>query len=178
VHPRASTSTATAVPPVPNSPATLNWNPGWANFGPALGPPPGLAGGGLSDRVGAKGEYRLIGPLLLNFGADGEWTSYETNFSAREDTRIIGGYLQAGIEFGGLSGHLGLRHDDHARFGGATNVGADVSYEVAPDLRVKASLGEGFKAPSLFQLFSDFGNKALVPEKSTTTSNASVADTS
>jgi vitamin B12 transporter len=138
-----------------------------ANYDPAFGTAPGFTSDGHSDRVDLKGEYRLIGPLLLNFGADGEWTSYETNFSAREDIRIIGGYLQAGIEFGGLSGHFGLRHDDHARFGGATSVGADISYEIAPDLRVKASVGEGFKAPSLFQLFSDFGNQALVPEKST-----------
>ena len=29
-----------------------------------------------------------------------------------------------------------------------------------------ASYGEGFKAPSLFQLFSDFGNAALQPERS------------
>lgn len=137
------------------------------NYDPAFGTAPGFASDGHSDRIEVKGEYRLIGPLLLNFGADGEWTSYETNFSAREDTSIIGGYLQAGIEFGGLSGHFGLRHDDHARFGGATNVGADISYEIAPDLRVKASVGEGFKAPSLFQLFSDFGNQSLVPEKST-----------
>jgi vitamin B12 transporter len=138
-----------------------------ANFDAAFGTAPGFTSDGHSDRVEVKGEYRLIGPLLVNFGADGEWTSYETNFSAREDTRIIGGYLQAGIEFQGLSGHIGLRHDDHARFGGATSFGADVSYELAPDLRLKASVGEGFKAPSLFQLFSDFGNAALVPEKST-----------
>ena len=35
------------------------------------------------------------------------------------------------------------------------------------DLRIKASVGEGFKAPSLFQLFSDFGNESLRPEQST-----------
>lgn len=138
-----------------------------ANFDPAFGATPGFASDGHSDRVEVKGEYRLIGPLLVNFGADGEWTSYATTFDAPQDTHIIGGYLQAGIEFLGLSGHIGLRHDDHARFGGATSFGADITYEIAPDLRIKASIGEGFKAPSLFQLFSDYGNQALVPEKST-----------
>lgn len=138
-----------------------------ANFDPAIGTAPGFASDGHSDRIELKGEYRLIGPLLVNFGADGEWSSFETNFSAREDTRIIGGYVQAGIEFGGLSGHIGMRQDDHSRFGGATSLGADVSFELVPDLRAKASIGEGFKAPSLFQLFSDLGNQTLVPEKST-----------
>ena len=138
-----------------------------ANFDPAFGPAPGFASDGHSDRIDVKGEYRVIGPLLVNFGADAEWTSLETNFTPLQETRILGGYVQAGIEFGGLSGHVGVRQDDHARFGGATSFGADVSYVIAPDLRVKASIGEGFKAPSLFQLFSDFGNELLVPEKST-----------
>lgn len=138
-----------------------------ANFNPAFGTAPGFVSEGHSDRVDVKGEYRVIGPLLVNFGADAEWTSLETNFTPKQDTRILGGYIQAGIEFGGLSGHLGVRQDDHRRFGGATSFGADISYEIAPDLRVKASVGEGFKAPSLFQLFSHFGNELLRPEQST-----------
>lgn len=138
-----------------------------SNFDPSAGPAPGFTSDGHSDRIEVKGEYRVIGPLLVNFGADAEWTSLETNFNARQDTRILGGYVQAGIEFGALSAHLGVRQDDHARFGGATSFGADISYEIAPELRLKASIGEGFKAPSLFQLLSDFGNSLLRPEEST-----------
>lgn len=138
-----------------------------ANFDPAFGTAPGFTSDGHSDRVDVKGEWRPIGPLLVNFGADAEWTSLETNFTAQQNTRIVGGFVQAGIEFGGLSGHLGMRQDDHARFGAATSFGADISYQIANDVRLKASIGEGFKAPSLFQLFSDFGNDTLVPEKST-----------
>ncbi|MHA6333235.1 TonB-dependent receptor plug domain-containing protein [Qipengyuania sp. CAU 1752] len=138
-----------------------------ANFDPSFDTAPGFTSDGHSDRIEMKGEYRVIGPLLVNFGADAEWTSLETNFTARQDTRILGGYVQAGIEFGALSAHLGVRQDDHARFGGATSFGADISYEIAPELRLKASIGEGFKAPSLFQLFSDFGNTLLRPEEST-----------
>nr|WP_326521313.1 TonB-dependent receptor [Parerythrobacter aestuarii] len=138
-----------------------------ANFDPNFDTAPGFTSDGHSDRFEVKGEYRVIGPLLLNFGADAEWTSLETNFTPRQDTSIYGGYLQAGIEFGGLSGHVGLRHDEHDRYGGATSFGADVSYAIAGDLRLKASVGEGFKAPTLFQLYSDFGNELLVPEKST-----------
>jgi vitamin B12 transporter len=33
-------------------------------------------------------------------------------------------------------------------------------------LRLRASYGEGFKAPTLFQLLSDYGNDALRPERS------------
>ncbi|MGB7374807.1 TonB-dependent receptor plug domain-containing protein [Pontixanthobacter sp.] len=137
------------------------------NFNPEFGSDPGFTSDGHSDRAELRGEWRPIGPLIVNFGGESEWTSFETGFTARQETRISGVYAQLGIEFGRLSGHIGARHDDHADFGGATSFGADISYEVADDIRIKASVGEGFKAPSLFQLFSDFGNAALTPEQST-----------
>ncbi|VVT12598.1 TonB-dependent receptor plug domain-containing protein [Erythrobacter sp. EC-HK427] len=122
---------------------------------------------GRSDRVSLRGEWRPIGPLIVNFGAENEWTSYQTLFDSGNNTRIFGAYAQAGIEWRGISGHIGARVDDHADFGSAVSFGADLSYEVAPDWRLRASVGEGFKAPSLFQLFSDFGNTALQPERAT-----------
>ncbi|WP_209347950.1 TonB-dependent receptor [Pontixanthobacter sp. CEM42] len=137
------------------------------NFNPAFGTAPGFTSDGHSDRIELRGEWRPIGPLIVNFGGENEWTSLETNFTARQETRIAGAYAQLGIELGRVSAHLGARHDDHKDFGGATSFGADISYEVAEDIRLRASVGEGFKAPSLFQLFSDFGNELLEPEQST-----------
>ena len=122
---------------------------------------------GRSDRVDLRGEWRFFGPLLLHFGAENEWISYRTLFDPGEDTRSTGAYAQLGIEYDALSGHIGMRVDDHADFGTAVTLGADVSYEVAPDWRLRASLGEGFKAPTLFQLHSDYGNLLLRPEQST-----------
>ncbi|KLI63575.1 TonB-dependent receptor plug domain-containing protein [Aurantiacibacter marinus] len=122
---------------------------------------------GQSDRLTLRGEWRPIGPLIVNFGAENEWTSYETLFDTGDNTRIFGAYLQAGIEWRGISGHIGARVDDHTDFGSETSFGADLSYEVAENWRLRASIGEGFKAPSLFQLLSDFGNTALTPEEST-----------
>ena len=137
------------------------------NFNPTFGTAPSFVSDGHSDRVELRGEWRPIGPLIVSFGGESEWTRFETNFDTAQDTRISGAYAQLGIEFGSLSAHMGARHDDHARFGGATSFGADISYEVAKDIRLRASVGEGFKAPTLYQLFSDFGNEALVPEQAT-----------
>jgi vitamin B12 transporter len=105
--------------------------------------------------------------LIVAFGGAYEWSRFVTSFDDPHSTAIAGAYAQFGVEYGAISGHAGLRHDDHRRFGGATSFGADASWLVAPDLRLRASVGEGFKAPSLFQLHSDFGNPALSPEAST-----------
>ncbi len=126
-----------------------------------------FASEGHSERVQLRGEYRAIGPLTVAFGAEHEWTDYETNFDAPAETEISGAYVQLGFAFGRIAAHLGSRVDDHSLFGTNGSYGADISYGFGRDWRVRASLGEGFKAPTLYQLLSDFGNRALRPEEST-----------
>ena len=133
---------------------------------PRPGAAPSFQSDGESERVELRGEWRPIGPLIVNFGAENLWSEYESGTSD-ESTSILGAYAQLGIEFRGLSGHVGVRQDEHDDFGGATSFGADLTYEIVDGLRFRASVGEGFKAPSLFQLFSDYGNPALQPEEST-----------
>jgi len=59
----------------------------------------------------------------------------------------------------------GLRYDDHDTFGSESTGGASLAWAATPTTLVRASYGEGFKAPTLFQLFSEFGNAALAPEQ-------------
>jgi len=60
----------------------------------------------------------------------------------------------------------GLRYDDHNRFGDKT------TYRIAPSIFndygtfFKASYGTGFRAPSLYELYSSYGNVNIDPEKS------------
>lgn len=136
------------------------------SFDPAFGTAPTYTTDGHSQRIDLRGEWRPVGPFVLHFGGEREWTRFETLFDAPEKTAIWGAYAQAGIEFGGIAAHAGVRHDRHADFGGETSFGADASYRIGGDWRVRASYGEGFKAPTLFQLLSDFGNAALRPERS------------
>ena len=137
------------------------------SFDPAFGSAPTYTTHGRSDRLALTGEWRAIGPVLVDFGGSYEWTRFATLYDPRRSTGIGGAYVQLGIEYGAISGHAGVRHDRHEDFGGATSFGADVSYALVPGLRLRASVGEGFKAPSLFQLLSDYGNVLLTPERST-----------
>lgn len=126
-----------------------------------------FASDGHSERVQLRGEYRAIGPLTVSFGAEQEWTDFATTFDTAAETGIFGAYVQLGVEAGRFAAHAGVRVDDHDLFGTNGSYGADLSYGFGGDWRVKASLGEGFKAPTLFQLLSFFGNPDLRPEEST-----------
>ena len=127
----------------------------------------GFASEGHSERIQLRGEYRLLGGLSIAFGGEHEWTDFQTNFDAFAETEISGAYAQLGWVLGKLAVHVGGRLDDHEQFGSATSFGGDFSYGIGNDWRVRASLGEGFKAPTLYQLLSAYGNTDLQPEQST-----------
>ncbi len=63
---------------------------------------------------------------------------------------------------------LGYRYDRHNRFGGHHNFRADSIYTIKrTGTSIKGSIGTGFKAPTLSQLYGTFGaNPNLLPETS------------
>jgi len=62
---------------------------------------------------------------------------------------------------------FGGRYEDHEIFGGHTDYKIWGSYKIPKiDTRLKASIGTGFKAPSIFQLYSIYGSTDLLPEES------------
>ena len=104
---------------------------------------------------------------------EGPWGPFSSLFP-RQKAETFGLYLQDSIRFAGrLFAAAGLRLDHHSRTGDA------VTYRVAPayilkasQTKVRASLGSGFKSPSLYQLyapgtiFGPIGNAGLKPERS------------
>lgn len=84
----------------------------------------------------------------------------------KNDVRLDSAYAQLSTTaLETLTLTAGLRHDDHETFGDATTGRAALAWSVTPATLVRASYGEGFKAPTLYQLFSDYGNEALAAEK-------------
>lgn len=75
-------------------------------------------------------------------------------------------YGQANGEIAkGLTLTLGLRHDRHDTFGDHSLGQVAAAWSLNDGATVlRASFGQGFKAPSLYQLFSEFGNTTLKPE--------------
>jgi vitamin B12 transporter len=117
----------------------------------------------LTDRVGAV------------FGLESERSELDTRSPSTfdpnpvplvHDARLDSIYAQltvSPIETLSLTG--GMRYDDHDTFGSETTGRATLAWAATPTTIVRATYGEGFKAPTLFQLFSEFGNEELAPER-------------
>jgi vitamin B12 transporter len=86
-------------------------------------------------------------------------------FPLRATTNSV--YAEARLTpLAGLTLNGGLRHDHHSQFGGNTVFSAGAVY--TPDRGttvLRATYDEGYKAPSLYQLYSDYGNATLRPER-------------
>ena len=75
-------------------------------------------------------------------------------------TILLQGYKRLNLE-------LGYRFNNHSKFGSNSNVTAAAGYWLSDQIKLRASYTTGFKAPTLFQLYGQFGaNENLDPQKS------------
>jgi len=115
--------------------------------------------------LGAETEEERGRSDFLSRSPFGPFRSEFENESARTNAVFLQDQIALGERFYAT---VGVRMDDHSRFGTQT------TYRVAPayliretGTRLKATWGTGFKAPTLFQLFSSYGDPELKPEDST-----------
>lgn len=114
-----------------------------------------------------KGHVALPADFALDFGADSEWSQSRSTYDRRETARLSSAHALLGWQHGPLSLAAGARIDDHDRFGSRWTFGANGSAMLADGWRLRAAYGEGFKAPTLYQLYGSWvGNLALRPETS------------
>ena len=127
---------------------------------------------GKNERLEYQGHFDIAEGYGLTFGAESEKSSFRTaSFggpASIADARLNSFYGQfSAAPFAGLTLTAGARYDDSKTFGGKMIVAANGVYSPNNGVTtIRASYGEGFKVPSLFQLFSDFGNVTLKPETS------------
>ena len=120
---------------------------------------------GRSTQAELRARLGLSDALALIGGGDWEWSNFSDGYTAaRTDIGSGHAMLSYAADQVGLS--AGLRLDHHRTFGSALTFAANGFAAVSEQLRVRAAYGEGFKAPSLYQLHSDYGNLALDPENS------------
>jgi vitamin B12 transporter len=133
------------------------------NFDPAFGTGPSFRARGRVERFEYQGDLAATDWLRFVFGAETERSRFSDGFATFR-TGIDSAFGQAIVKpLQALTLTAGVRHDDHRDFGGNTVFGANAALSLGSTI-VRASYAEGFKAPTLFQLRSDFGNPDLQPE--------------
>ncbi len=142
------------------------------NIDPDGTPTETFRGIGRNDRLEYQGTVDVTSAVFATFGAEREVSRFSTSSFGgpvtRGRARIFSGYGQLAVTpIAGLTATAGVRHDDHNVFGGATTFsGSGVYSPNGGATAFRASYSEGFKAPTLYQLQSEYGNLALNPERS------------
>jgi len=131
---------------------------------------------GSRDQLAYAGRWDASAMLSVNWGLDhtretfdGTSTSaFGTDIDAGESTTsaIFAEVLYAPTDALDLS--VALRHDDHDAFGGHDTGRVALAWRPADDWVIRAVASTGFRAPSLYELYSTYyGNPDLQPETST-----------
>ncbi|MBL6442009.1 MAG: TonB-dependent receptor [Dialister sp.] len=101
-----------------------------------------------------------------------------TKSSSEKTLSSYAAYLQDEIEYGKWFIVPAIRYDHHSAYGSHTSPKIGVTYNATDHFRIKANYGDGFKAPSVSQIYRDLamqmgrnwvhltGNLNLKPEKS------------
>lgn len=132
---------------------------------------------GRNHRLEYQGALAIVKGVDAVFGVENEvsrFTTASSDFSPpytladpgtgrAELTSVYGQLNLSPVD--GLTLNGGVRHDDHSRFGRQTLFAGGASWTLPTGTVLRASYSEGFKAPTLYQLFSEYGNQALAPEQ-------------
>ncbi|MEI6847809.1 MAG: TonB-dependent receptor [Chlorobiaceae bacterium] len=127
--------------------------------------------GGMQE-LGWQGDLSVTNFNTLTFGFSGKnesmnYHDYEWGSPAIDKSVHSGNlWLQDQWSISDAKVVAGLRYENNEIFGHKVTGRIAPSYKIGNTL-VKASYGTGFLAPSLYQLYSEYGSKTLKPETST-----------
>jgi vitamin B12 transporter len=132
---------------------------------------------GASDYAGDRlkadwqGNIKVAPDQTLILGAEHERDAIKQPIEA--GTTIDSGYAELQSQFGrSVFDTVSIRYDDNDRFGGKLTYRFAPAYVIQESgTKLKASIGSGFKAPTLSEMFENFppyfyGNPNLKPESS------------
>jgi vitamin B12 transporter len=125
---------------------------------------------GDNSRVEYQGTEAIADGYQAVFGVQQEksWADTTPYAPAHAETGQVGEYLQLqGTVISGLTLTAGERHDHYDSFGQHYTGQVAAAWSFPSSTVLRASWSQGYKAPSLYQLYSPYGNYALKPEQST-----------
>lgn len=131
---------------------------------------------GKNKRWEYQGVFAFTDTVSATFGAESENARMRTRSpsvskpnpafaTGKVGVDSVYGQLQAEV-VPGLTLTAGVRYEDHDTYGSHTLGQASAAWALNEGNTVlRASFGQGFRAPGLYELFSEYGNLNLSPEK-------------
>lgn len=108
----------------------------------------------------------LVGADIRNQEANIETTYGKLGEDSLKSTQTSGYASFFLKDLSGFNAELGARYTHHSVFGSAFTYSINPSYVISKQLKLFANIASGFRAPSLYNLASEYGNAGLKPEKS------------
>jgi vitamin B12 transporter len=143
-----------------------NYDPSSSAFAPVT-----FESDGEVRRVEYQGSFALTDAWTAGFGAETEHSRirYNSQFSAAPlfaRTRSNAAYAQVqGDILRNVTLTAGLRYEDQAAYGQDTVGQVAAAWRAGANTIVRASYSQGFRAPGLYELYSEYGNTDLEPEE-------------
>ena len=131
---------------------------------------------GKNKRFEYQGVFAVSDIVTATFGGESETSRMRTRSptvttqnapfrTGRVGVDSLYGQLQV-EPVQGLTLTGGMRYEDHDTYGSHTLGQVAAAYALNEgDTVVRASFGQGFRAPGLYELYSEYGNTGLSPEK-------------
>lgn len=105
-----------------------------------------------------------------SFYSESNWGTYSSKYA--QDSlwqNQLGVYATVNVMTQkGLNAELGSRLNIHSEFGSHSVFNFNPAYLIQKKWKLFVNFSSGYRTPSLYQLFSEFGNKALKPESAFT----------
>ena len=124
---------------------------------------------GDNRRVEYQGTWAAAEGYQAVFGVQQEksWADITPYAPAHAETGQVGEYVQLqGQIIPGLTLTAGERHDHYDSFGQHYTGQFAAAWSLPSSTVLRASWSQGYKAPSLYELYSPYGNTTLNPEES------------
>jgi vitamin B12 transporter len=123
----------------------------------------------LTSVVGAQLRWNATRQSFRSISSFGPFESQPLNESTANTTTIAGFGSILWQPFDRFSVDMGARITSHSTFGEHLTYSVNPMWRAMPNIDLFLNLSTGFRAPSLYQLYSEYGTRSLSPETSVNT---------
>jgi len=123
---------------------------------------------GTTDAWNWQGNLEVTPHNYVSFGAGYLTEKSKSSSAGSEDAYTLSYWAQHQVMHSGFDVVSGVRYDEHEEFGGKASWRIAPAYTIAAtETTLRSAYATGFRAPSLYELYSEYGNTKLDPEQST-----------